>query len=187
MQAKAASAPALVISALSLLAACARDNANQDPQLAANLAAPYDYYIASMRSTRFDATGALQYTLAAERATHFPTDNHAELATPVLHWVRAGAAPWTVTARQGNLRQDGNADELTLYDEVKADSTLAQSGPLRLETSSLDLLPDLKMARTTAAVTVTTPAIHLQGTGLDLDLTGNTIELRKDVRGHYEP
>lgn len=187
MRANASTAPALALSALALLAACARDNSGPDPQLAANLAAPYDYYIANMQSSRFDSTGALQYKLSATRATHFPTDNHAELTDPVLLWIRADAAPWTITARQGDLHQRDNADELTLYDDVKADTTLSQSGILQVQTSSIDLLPALKLARTTAAVQVTTPTLHLQGSGLDLDLSGNTIDLRKDVKGHYEP
>ncbi len=187
MQAKAFTFCALFVSVELLLTACMRNSPDQDPQLAANLAAPYDYYIGNMHSTRFDIDGGLQYTLTAVRATHFPTDNHVELLEPVLHWVPAEGAPWTVTARQGNLHQSGDADELTLYEDVRANTALSQSGPVRLETSSLDLLPELKMARTMATVQLTTPSIQLEGSGLELDLSDNTIDLRNAVRGHYEP
>jgi len=187
MQPKVLTVCALLINLQPLLTACTRNNPDQDPQLTANLAAPYDYYIASMHSTRFDTAGSLQYTLSAKRATHFPTDNHAELFEPLLHWVPADGAPWTVTAHQGNLHQRDGADELTLYEDVTASTTLSQSGPVRLETSSLDLLPARKLAQTLAAVLLTTPSIQLQGSGLELDLSDNTIDLRNDVRGHYEP
>ena len=66
------------------IAGCAPAGNDEASALAANLRAPYDYYINGMQSTRFDAGGVRLYALHASRATHFPSDDYAELSNPDL-------------------------------------------------------------------------------------------------------
>ena len=73
----------------------------------------------------------------------------------------------------------------SLTGNVKASTTHPQSGPLQVQTTTLDVVPASKSAKTTAAVEIITQASRLQGTGMRLDLSNSTIDLLSKVRGTY--
>jgi len=170
-----------------LLAGCKPGmNAADNLDLAANLNAPFDYYITGMRTERFGADGKQIMLLTATRANHFPSDDHIELDHPVVHWSRDNAEPWIVTANEGNLHHKGDVEEYTLLGSVKANTTSLQTGNMLLETDKLSLLPKTKVATTDAEVLFSKPALRLQSRGMLLDLSGNTISLN-EARGTHAP
>lgn len=175
------------LSAACLLSACKPGSASRAPQeVADRIDAPYDYYINGMRTHRFSSEG-IASELTATRLLHYPSDDHAELENPVLRWSQRDRAPWTLTADTGNVHHVGAAEAITLTGNVKANTTHPQSGPLQVETTTLDVLPASKRANTTAAVEIITSASRLQGTGMRLDLSSSTIDLLSKVRGTYAP
>ncbi len=170
-----------------LLAGCKPGmNAADSLGLAANIDAPFDYYLTNMHTERFGSDGKQTMLLTATRANHYPADDHIEMANPVLHWFRDNAEPWIVTANQGNLHHTGNTEEYTLTGSVKANTNSLQTGNILLETSKLNLLPAAKVAITDADVMFTKPALRLQSKGMRLDLSSNTISLN-ELRGTHAP
>ena len=170
-----------------LLSGCSPGSGSHAPQeVADQIDAPYDYYINGMRTHRFSSEG-IASELTATRLLHYPGDDHAELENPVLRWEQRDRAPWTLTADTGNVHHVGEAEVITLAGNVKANTTQPQSGPLRVETTTLDVLPASKSAKTVAAVEIITPKSRLQGTGMQLDLSNSTIDLLSKVRGTYAP
>ena len=171
-----------------LLAGCKPGlNSSETGALAANLNAQFDYYINGMHTERFSMDGKLAYELSASRITHFPADDHAELAKPVLRWFSDDAEPWTVTADTGNLHQKGGTDEVTLTGSVQATTTTPHTGPILLETSWLNILPRKKMANTDAEVSFNAQTTNWHSKGMQLDLAANTLSLLNDVRGTHVP
>jgi lipopolysaccharide export system protein LptC len=187
---KAATAAVQILGGLlasCLLSACKPGSSSRAPQeVADHLDAPYDYYINGMRTHRFSTDG-IASELTATRLLHYPSDDHAELENPVLHWSQRDRPPWTLTADTGNVHHAGDAEEITLTGNVKANTTHPQSGPLQVETTTLDVLPAGKSAKTAAAVEIITASSHLWGTGMQLNLSDSTIDLLKNVRGTYAP
>ncbi len=171
-----------------MLAGCKPGINSADTQgLAANLTAPFDYYINGMRTQRFSADGKTVFNLTASHATHFPADDHIELTNPLLHSLSGNAEPWIVSADAGNLHHDAGTEEFTLTGAVKANTTMPHTGPVLLETSRLNLLPMGKMALTDAEVKFSAQAARWQSKGMRLNLASNRLSLLKDVRGTHAP
>jgi lipopolysaccharide export system protein LptC len=170
------------------IAGCAPAGNDEASALAANLRAPYDYYINGMQSTRFDAGGVRLYALNASRATHFPSDDHAELSNPDLLWYQVDQEPWGLTANSGTLHIAGdNTHELLLRDNVELQTTLAKTGRVLLETVSMTVLPEARQANSDAAVTLTTVDSRLRSIGMQLNLPDNHLTLLNQVRGTHAP
>jgi lipopolysaccharide export system protein LptC len=169
------------------LLACHAEDPAINGELNAALAAPYDYYITDMRSYTYTPSGELQYTLNAERLTHFPNDNHAELLAPTLLWLNAGEAPWILTADTGRIERPSSEQTLWLTHNVSLASTHTAKTPLTMTTEKLQLLPAAKQARTDAAVTVTSFSNTLQSEGMQFDLPNNQLKLLSKVRGIHAP
>lgn len=171
-----------------ILAGCKPAANDEASALTANLAAPYDYYINAMQSTRFDTNGARLYALGASSAIHFPADDHTELLNPDLLWYHADQEPWELTATSGTLQtaQD-NTHALQLLDKVVLQTTLSQAGHVLLETSSMKVLPEAKQAGSDTAVTLTTTDSTLGSMGMLLNLPDNHLTLLNQVRGIHAP
>ena len=169
-----------------LLGACERKT-ELPLDLAANLAAPYDYYINGMHTIRYTASGQRSYQLAADRVTHFPDDDHAELTNPDLLWYQQQGTPWTLAASAGNLHRNAGEDELTLTGNVQLNTTLETEGALRVESSQMRVLPASQLASSEAEVTLTTTSTHLQSTGMQINLPENHVTLLNNVRGTHAP
>lgn len=186
------STPSLLRPSLALLvlaiAGCSPAGTDATSDLAANLDAPYDYYINDMQSTRFDASGARLYALDASRATHFPADDHAELVNPDLLWYHGESEPWTLTASSGTLQTAAdNSHSLDLRDNVSLQTTMPQAGRVLLETASMTVLPEARQASSTEAVTLTTADSTLLSIGMQLSLPDNHLTLLNQVRGTHAP
>jgi lipopolysaccharide export system protein LptC len=187
---KLTSAFVLLSSALVLLTACKPASQTAvDGTLAANMAAPYDYYMNGMSTTRFTADGRLAYKLNAIRITHYPEGDHAVLDKPNLVWYDEDARPWQISSSSGDLHKSpaGNENELLLEGNVVLTSESDPQRPLRITTESLTVQTLSRTAGTQAQVALTTPGSLMQGVGMELRMEDNHIKLLNEVRGSYEP
>lgn len=176
----------LSLLACSLLAACSEAPAPPNA-LVAELSAPYDYYLTGMLTHRFAADGTLQYRLEAERYTHFPEDDHADLLAPHLFWLAEDAESWQASAERGRLDVKADEDTLQLIGSVDLHNQPEARQFLQIRSDTLLVVPARRLASTTAPATVVTATASLQSIGLQLDLASHRLTLLSDVRGRYAP
>jgi LPS export ABC transporter protein LptC len=172
---------------LMCLFACSAEDPALNGELSAALAASYDYYITDMRSYTYTASGELQYKLNAERFTHFPSDDHAELLTPTLLWLNAGNSPWILKANTGRIDNTNKEQVLWLTSNVSLTSSSIANPQLTITTEQLQVLPATQQARTDAAVTLTTTTDKMQSKGMQFDMPKNHLKLLSNVRGTHAP
>ncbi|MCC6212913.1 MAG: LPS export ABC transporter periplasmic protein LptC [Burkholderiales bacterium] len=157
----------------------------EEPQQAPRRHDP-DYIVERLLYTRFDARGATESTLAAERMQHYPDDDSTELLAPRLVQTRAHQPRVTVTAERAALSRDG--EELFLYDNVLVVREAGAGRPeTRMRTSFLQMARAQSVLRTDADIVITEGERVLSGRGMEYHNDSSRFSLRERVRGRYPP
>jgi lipopolysaccharide export system protein LptC len=154
---------------------------------ATTLDTDYDYYIEDILTTRFDADGQAISQLRAERVTHYPEGDRAELQAP--RFINFAASDqWQVSAETGTLAPDVQRaeDRLDLRGEVELDKPLASGGVLAIRTTALSVYTDTEEAVTTEPVSVITGGTRLEGLGMRAMLAENYVTMTNG-RGTHDP
>lgn len=166
----------------------AGDTAEQD---AANAGASpldedYDYYIQNVRTTRFGSDGAAVSQLEAERVTHFPDGDRAELQKPQLETFGVEGDAWRVAANAGTLAPDPQRDEdrLDLAGDVQLRKPLQDGDFIEMSTSALTVFPGTEQAETSAPVALRMAGSQLDGIGLEARLAENYVHLNNSKGTH---
>lgn len=131
---------------------------------------PYDYYVQDMHATRFDASGTAVSQLRAERVTHYPDDDRAELQAP--RYAALAEDGWRVAATAGTLVPDAERGEerLDLRGAVELRMPLANGDNVEVATSELTLFTQSEEAFSNAEVALQTRNSRLNGVGLQARL-----------------
>jgi lipopolysaccharide export system protein LptC len=144
-----------------------------------------DYIIDNLKHTRFDATGAVESTLAAAKMLHYPDDDTTDLVAPRLVQTKANEARVTVTAERGAVSQDG--EEVFLYDNVLlVRDGSAERPETRMRTSFLHLVRARSVVNTDREVVITEAGRVLSGRGMEYHNDTQELFLHERVRGRYE-
>ena len=148
----------------------------------------YDYFISTMRTTGFSATGQALYHLTAARVTHFPEGDVALLEAPAYARIAHDGSPWQVSALQGRLEPDAGRSEerLELQDDVLFRQQPAGTAPLQIRANSLTVFPSSEEAATDAEVILDASGTRLESRGIKLYMAQDRIELPGNVRGSHE-
>jgi lipopolysaccharide export system protein LptC len=145
-----------------------------------------DYIVDRLMHTRFNAQGAVESMLAAEKMLHFPDDDSTDLVSPRLVQTKANQPRVTVTANRATLSQDG--EELFLYDNVLVVREAGGGRPeTRMRTSFLQLARAQSVLRTDRDVVITEAGRVLSGRGMEFSNESGQLHLRERVRGRYRP
>lgn len=142
-----------------------------------------DTIVENFEVRRFDASGALQHTLTAERMVHYPDDDSALVSAP--HITLHRPPPTTINAREARITS--RAEHIELIDDVLV-TRAGQAGKpeTRLATARMDVWPDDEIAKTTAPVTITQGASRLVGEGgLNVDQKTLVYVLEGPVTGVF--
>lgn len=145
-----------------------------------------DYVVDRLMHTRFNAQGAAESILAAEKMLHFPDDDSTDLVAPRLVQTKANQPRVTVTADRATLSQDG--EELFLYDNVLVVREPGAGQPeTRMRTSFLQVARAQSVLRTDRDVVITEADRVLSGRGMEYNNDSRQFYLRERVRGRYRP
>lgn len=144
-----------------------------------------DYQVENFFARRMGQDGLPLHTLAAARMEHFPDDDTTRLTRPHFVAMDQNRAPIHITAQQGLLSSNGEQVYFTRSVLVKK---LAEEGKdsLTVSTEYLHITPDLEIARTDKAVTITTPTAVITAIGMELNNRTRVVKLLSRVKGHYE-
>jgi lipopolysaccharide export system protein LptC len=145
-----------------------------------------DYVVDRLMHTRFNAQGAAESMLAAEKMLHYPDDDSTDLVAPRLMQTKASQPRVTVTADRATLSQDG--EELFLYDNVLVVREARAGQPeARMRTSFLQVARAQSVLRTDRDVVITEADRVLSGRGMEYNNDTKQFYLRERVRGRYRP
>ncbi len=142
---------------------------------------PIDFYAEQLRGRRYDAQGALQQTLTAERMTHYRASDEAHVSEPRFNSIDSDGRHWHSEAREATLI----GDELV---QLRREVVIRDiDGATRVTTERLNWYPPGQRIDTDAAVTITDAGHTMRGVGLRADLAKRRSELLHNVRGQHEP
>ena len=145
-----------------------------------------DYVVDRLMHTRFNAQGAAESMLAAEKMLHYPDDGSTDLVAPRLVQTKANQPRVTVTADRATLSQDG--EELFLYDNVLVVREGGAGQPeARMRTSFLQVARAQSVLRTDRDVVITEVDRVLSGRGMEYNNDSGRFHLHERVRGRYRP
>ena len=158
-----------------------------------NLRHDPDLIVEGVRVVELDERGAAVQRLQAERARHYPDDGTVEFDEPRFVITQPDRPRFTVEAAKG--RVSGDRENAYFEGRVRAtrESDAApgtgdgSSGPIRLATEYLHVIPKQDRAQTDRPVTIEEPRGIIHSDGLVLDSESRTLELKANVRGTLAP
>jgi len=143
-----------------------------------------DFIAEDFGIVKMNAAGKPEYTLSAERMQHFPDDETTSVVAPRLVQRHDNAPAIIVRADRGLVSKNG--DEANFHGNVVVIREAAKGqDELRVQTESLQVLPDRNLARTDKAVVITEGRSRLAGIGMELNSKTRQFALRSQVRGTF--
>jgi lipopolysaccharide export system protein LptC len=148
----------------------------------------YDYYVQNMRTTRFGSDGQPVSQLQAERVTHYPDGDRAELQAPAFKSFGVGTDAWQVSASTGTLSPDAERaeDRLELEGDVQLYKPVAREGFFDIRTSALTVFTDTEEVTGDAPVTFQTRGSRAESAGVRALLAEDSIQLT-DGNATHDP
>lgn len=143
-----------------------------------------DYMVNNFHVRRFDADGALQHSLTAQRMLHYPDDDSTRVFAPRLTYHRT--PPTHLAADTAWLDKDGKHVELDGNVHIVRES-IDDRPPTQIDTSVLYAAPDDEFAHTDAPVTITQGRTVINGTGLETNNKTHISVLYGPVKGTIYP
>lgn len=144
-----------------------------------------DTMVEQFNARKLGEDGRVLYTLAAKKMVHYPDDDSALLDTVKLEAFEPRQPRMTITADHGRLEQGG--DRVWIEGNVvlvrEAD---AKTGPARLTTEKMLVLPDEGIARSAAEVHMVGPDGVASAAGLELNNKARTLQLDR-VQATFKP
>jgi len=142
-----------------------------------------DVFARDVRYTQLLPDGSLQYRLLAKHVSQFEDDELAYLADPDLHLPGATGTPWDITAQQGTLRREKQADGaledvIDLKLNVVIRQNHPQNGMTTLRSDSFKLYPEREFAETTESVMIDTDVGRTSAAGMTANLATGLLSLK---------
>ncbi|HWM45049.1 MAG TPA: LPS export ABC transporter periplasmic protein LptC [Burkholderiales bacterium] len=145
-----------------------------------------DYLVSNFTTTTYNADGAAETVMSAERMVHYPDDDTTELFAPRVVQAKPKQPRYSVRADRGQLSRDG--DEIFLYGSVLLVRDASAEGPeARMTTEFLHVLRDRSLVRTDREVKIVEGSRSLQGRGMEYNNDTRSLVLRSDVVARFGP
>jgi lipopolysaccharide export system protein LptC len=145
-----------------------------------------DLILQSFNAEKLGPAGVPVYTLAAKTLLRFPDDQTVHLDDPRLKQIGASGITTSVTSKHGTV--SGQGDNIYFMDDVKVvRSPYKDRSELTLDTSYLQVTPELGLARTDRPVTIRDASTTVTAVGLELRNEDRIVSLLSQVKGQYSP
>ena len=143
-----------------------------------------DYMVTNFTTTTYNADGAVETVMSAERMVHYPDDDTTELFAPRVVQAKPHQPRFSVRAERGQLSRDG--DEIFLFgDVVLVRDASADRPEARMTTEFLHVLRDRSLVRTDRLVKIVEGGRSLQGRGMEYNNESRELLLRADVIARF--
>jgi len=143
-----------------------------------------DYLVSKFTTTTYNADGAAETVMSAERMVHYPDDDTTELFAPRVVQAKPNQPRYSVRAERGQLSRDG--DEIFLYGDVLLVRDASAEGPeARMTTEFLHVLRDRSLVRTDREVKIVEGGRLLSGRGMEYNNASRELFLRSNVVARF--
>lgn len=137
-------------------------------------------------ATIMNKEGKPRLKLTSPKMIHYVENDTTELATPHVVIYRQSPQPWHIDANHAKATL--GTTEITFWDNVVIHHLADDDNPLTtMNTSSLTILPEEKIAKTREAVTVTQPDTKINAIGMLANWDEGTVKLLSQAREEYVP
>ncbi len=140
-----------------------------------------DYFIKQSHVKDFDTDGFKTRSLTAEFTEHLPAKQRLELQKPVLQFFKDGEIVRSVTSHQAEMPDKNKLIEF-IGNVIVSDLQQPQRKQT-LQTETLTVYTEKKLAQTAAKVTISDQSGRTTGVGMKADFNANTVELQSQVKG----
>jgi lipopolysaccharide export system protein LptC len=145
-----------------------------------------DLIAQSFNAEKLGPAGTPLYTLAAKELVRFPDDQTVRLNDPKFEQVSENGITTSITSKFGTV--SGQGDNVYFIDDVKVvRSPYKDRSELTLDTSYLQVTPELGLARTDRPVVIHDASTTVTAVGLELRNEDRIISLLSRVKGEYFP
>lgn len=158
----------------------------------------YDAYSEGINTVLYDTSGAINYTLQADRQVHF-NDDSTELDKPFIRLYEGGNSRWNIVANSGRISPlypdtsnatpnttTASVQTIELSGEVEVYSLDELGNRLQMTTDYLTLNTQDKTLETDRLVTLVTDMMQLTSAGMFADLNLDSVIFKREFRGRYE-
>lgn len=145
-----------------------------------------DSIVENFSAVKLNEQGTPYFIMSAAKMLHYPDDDSTALEAPRLTLLAEDSPPLLAKAESGSISRKG--DELLLQGSVEVLRGAAEEqDQLKLQTESLNIIPDQDLASSDKAVTLTEANSTVNAIGLELNNKTRTIKLLSKVRSEYAP
>lgn len=145
-----------------------------------------DSIVENFSAVKLNKQGTPYFIVNAAKMLHYPDDDSTALEAPRLTLLAEDSPPLLATAKSGSISRKG--DELFLQGGVEVlRGPGMEQDQLKLQTESLNIIPDQDLASSDRAVTLTEAHTTVNAVGLELNNKTRTIKLLSKVRSEYVP
>jgi len=150
----------------------------------------FNAYSEGINTILYDATGNINYTLQAERQTHY-NDETTEFDKPFIRLFQDGDSRWNIVANSGRISSADSTsssavDNIELLGDVQVYSLDGIGNRTLMTTEFLTLNPESEILETDQAVSVVTETIEQSSVGMIANLRQDEITFLREIKGHYE-
>jgi lipopolysaccharide export system protein LptC len=145
-----------------------------------------DLILQSFNAESLGPAGVPIYTLAAQTLLRFPDDQTVRLDDPRFAQISEGGITTSITSKYATV--SGSGDNVYFNDDVKVvRSAYKDRSELTLDTSWLQVTPELGLARTDRPVLIRDANTTATAVGLELRDEDRIVTLLSQVKGEYVP
>lgn len=142
------------------------------------------YYFEDVSFLETGTDGAVLYEVAAGSAVQSPGAGVVSLRNVHLDYNARGEGPWVLDADRGRIPEDRDLIELSGGVTLRSEQS---ETPTLVETESLTVDHERKLATTTDEVRIRIGPHVLTGTGMQARLDVQQLELESGVHGQFDP
>ncbi|MBV7316156.1 LPS export ABC transporter periplasmic protein LptC [Shewanella sp. NIFS-20-20] len=157
----------------------------KDSQAASSLIQP-DFVADDLKSVEFTESGKVSSRVSASHMEHYNQTQMTYFTNPVYQvYPDTGEGQWHLYASQGSL--DKLSGKVVLENNVIIDAIEPNEPIQRLTTSYLELDLNTMIMTSDEPIYIKGSGFTVTGKGLYADLNTQTIELKSQIEGTYEP
>lgn len=156
------------------------------PSITAHLSEEPDAFMENIVAMVMNKEGKPRLKLESPKMFHYAKDDTTELTNPHVVIYRQSPEPWHVNAN--HAKATWGTSEIVFWDNVIIHHLEDKDNPITtMNTSTLTIFPEQKIAKTSQEIFVTQPNTRIQAVGMLANWEEGTVKLLSQAKEEYVP